>query len=116
MTPEQKRAVDRFVETVKEHYGERLVDVVLFGSRARGDARDDSDFDLAVILRDGDWVEWRERNWLASIAYDAFIEADACIQPWPMAARTWQHPEHQGHKSRLIEQARRDGIPWSVAA
>lgn len=33
-------------------YGERLVRVVLFGSRARGDARADSDYDIAVFLRD----------------------------------------------------------------
>ena len=29
--------------------GERLVSVVLYGSRARGDARPDSDFDLLII-------------------------------------------------------------------
>ena len=35
-----------------EMYGERIERVVLFGSRARGDARDDSDYDVAVFLRD----------------------------------------------------------------
>jgi predicted nucleotidyltransferase len=33
-------------------YGERLERVVLFGSRARGDAHRDSDYDVAVFLRD----------------------------------------------------------------
>lgn len=33
-------------------YGPRLERVVLYGSRARGDAREDSDYDVAVFLRD----------------------------------------------------------------
>ncbi len=33
-------------------YGDRLERAVLFGSRARGDARPDFDFDVAVGLRD----------------------------------------------------------------
>ena len=32
-------------------YGERLVQMMLFGSRARGDAQPESDFDVLVVLR-----------------------------------------------------------------
>lgn len=36
-----------------EHYGARLVEVVLFGSQARGDASIGSDIDVMVVLRGG---------------------------------------------------------------
>ncbi len=39
----------RFRAALNEIYGERLERVVLFGSRARGDARPDSDYDIALI-------------------------------------------------------------------
>jgi len=42
----------RFRATLDELYGPRLERVVLYGSRARGDAQDDSDYDVAVFLRD----------------------------------------------------------------
>ncbi len=42
----------RFRQALTETYGDRLERVVLFGSRARGDARPDSDYDVAVFLRD----------------------------------------------------------------
>jgi predicted nucleotidyltransferase len=32
--------------------GERIRRIILFGSRARGDARPDSDYDLLVVLKD----------------------------------------------------------------
>ncbi|WP_294073792.1 nucleotidyltransferase domain-containing protein [Sphingomonas sp.] len=42
----------RFRTAVTEIYGERVERVVLFGSRARGDAKPDSDYDIAVFIRD----------------------------------------------------------------
>jgi predicted nucleotidyltransferase len=42
----------RFRATLDEIYGGRLERVVLYGSRARGDARPDSDYDVAVFLHD----------------------------------------------------------------
>ncbi|MBI5012058.1 MAG: nucleotidyltransferase domain-containing protein, partial [Methylocystis sp.] len=42
----------RFRAALARTYGERLERAVLFGSRARGDARPDSDYDVAVFLRE----------------------------------------------------------------
>ena len=40
-------------EAVTSHYGHRLACIVLFGSRARGEACPDSDYDVLVVLRMG---------------------------------------------------------------
>ena len=42
----------RFRAAPDDIYGDQLERVVLFGSCARGDARPDSDYDVAVFLRD----------------------------------------------------------------
>jgi predicted nucleotidyltransferase len=42
----------RFRAALARTYGERLERAVVFGSRARGDARQDSDYDIAVFLRE----------------------------------------------------------------
>jgi uncharacterized protein len=39
-------------EKLRAHYGKRLEGALLFGSRARGDNRADSDYDIAVMLSD----------------------------------------------------------------
>ncbi len=49
-------------------YGESFVDLLLFGSRARGDCEEDSDIDVALILDDFDdyWQEIQRTSTLVS--------------------------------------------------
>ena len=42
--------LSRFRQELGEAYGSKLERVVLFGSRAHGDARPDSDYDIAVFI------------------------------------------------------------------
>ena len=41
-----------FTETMKNHYGDRLSKIILYGSYARGDFNEESDIDFMVILKD----------------------------------------------------------------
>lgn len=44
-----RNVVDEFVRRVLEKYGDEIDEIILFGSVARGDAREDSDIDILVI-------------------------------------------------------------------
>src|ERR1700687_764293 len=50
--PSDDPVLTRFRRAVGAAYGDRLERVVLFGSLARGDHRPDSDYDIAVFIRD----------------------------------------------------------------
>jgi predicted nucleotidyltransferase len=54
ITPTEKRAVAEFKKRLSEREGLGLVDVYLFGSKARGDAGEYSDIDILVILEHPD--------------------------------------------------------------
>ena len=41
----------RVRDALRDMYGDNIDRIVLFGSRARGDAREDSDYDVAVFLK-----------------------------------------------------------------
>jgi predicted nucleotidyltransferase len=59
--------LEKLTARAREHYGERLVSLVLYGSAARGTMKPFSDIDLLVIVKDlpkGNherWVEWRKQ-------------------------------------------------------
>ena len=56
----------RFRAALDKVYGKRVERVVSFGSRARGEARSDSDYDIAVFLRNPGSF-WQEMGPLAKI-------------------------------------------------
>lgn len=61
---------------IAEAVGDRLVAVILHGSRAKGRARLHSDWDVVVVLRDPiyDWIE--ESLQLAALFYDCPFAVD----------------------------------------
>lgn len=70
----------RFREALAERYGPALERVVLFGSRARGDADESADYDVAVFLKEvrPGMAEWYSLADLRSQILDAggpFIDA-----------------------------------------
>lgn len=112
---EVERALERFASDVRRHYGDRLVALLLFGSRARGDHRPDSDADVAVVLRDGDWVAWDERRALSGFSYDRIVEDGVEIQGRPVREDEWARPDRHANPA-LVRAIRRDGRPLDATA
>jgi predicted nucleotidyltransferase len=92
----------RFRQRLDELYGARIERVVLFGSRARGDARADSDYDVAVFLTALD-DRWHELDRLADIETDFLADTGAFIRAIPYRASEWRE------RSPLMHEIRRDG-------
>lgn len=76
----------RFRATLAELYGKRLERVILYGSRARGDAREDSDYDVAVFLHDYTPGTSTELYRLADLGTAILSETGAAINAMPYPA------------------------------
>ncbi|HET7711157.1 MAG TPA: nucleotidyltransferase domain-containing protein [Thermoanaerobaculia bacterium] len=70
-------------------FGSRLRGIVLFGSRARGDASADSDIDLLVLLDDPLSVG-RDIDTIVEALYPLQLEIDAAIHALPARAETYE--------------------------
>jgi predicted nucleotidyltransferase len=47
----EKRALDRFRESLLKIFGKRLKSFILFGSRARGEGTPESDLDVLLVIK-----------------------------------------------------------------
>jgi uncharacterized protein len=96
--------IERFRAAVTEIYGDRLERVVLFGSRARCDAEPDSDYDVAVFLRDIP-DRFAEMNRLAEVVTDILYSDGSFIHAIPWTAETYNDP-----RMPLMHEIRAEGI------
>jgi predicted nucleotidyltransferase len=93
----------RLRKALDEIYGDRLERVVLFGSRARGDAHADSDYDVAVFLRDmAD--RFAEMNRLADLSTDIIGETGEFVHAMPYRAGAYNE------RTPLMREIRCEGI------
>jgi predicted nucleotidyltransferase len=101
---------------LKEAYGGRLIDV-FFGSWVRGQAHEESDVDLLVVLDQVpdrvvlDQVPDRakERNRIVDILFDLELESRRAIEGFPVEADWQWSPARMGGRRAAPQRRQRDG-------
>lgn len=91
LDPETERATALFIRRIATHFD--LAGAVLFGSRARGTHRRDSDADVAVLLHGPPQRFLAAKRAMADVAFDVLLETGVRIQPLPVWDAEWEHPE-----------------------
>lgn len=81
---------------------------ILYGSRARGDYKPDSDADVALILRDRA-DGWRTLWMLGGLAFDVFLKTGILIQPIPISSDDCAHPD-RFPRPGFLRHVTREGI------
>lgn len=88
---------------IRAHYGDAVDRIVLFGSRARGDADAESDYDIAVFLK-----RFRgfaaEVETLAALAWEVERPTGAVLSLMPFAAEAY------GEASLPMRAIRAEGV------
>ena len=93
----------RFRAALDVLYGGKIERVVLFGSRARGDAGPDSDYDVAVFLKDFH-DRWSEVDRLIPLVTDILYEDGVFIHAIPYREDAYRE------RTPLMHEIRREGV------
>ena len=102
--PQDNPVLKRFRAAVAQIYGDRVERVVLFGSRARGDAREDSDYDVAVFLRGYTPGATTELYRLADLSAAILDETGEFIHAMPYRAGSYDE------RTPLMHEIRAEGM------
>jgi len=97
--------VHDFKSALEKLYGERLQDVVLYGSYARGDYDDESDIDLLVVLNDNKINTITEIFTLSDLTLQAILQHGKAISALPVSSQ-----RYRSSSMPVYQNARREGI------
>ena len=105
LRPEEQAWLDEYRKVLGERHPGTVVRLIIYGSKARGDARDDSDLDVLLEVRD-------DANHLEvplhRIGYD--LAATSRAVPSIMAYTTAEWDRLKDLRSAYRESVERDGV------
>jgi predicted nucleotidyltransferase len=94
-----------FREEVENLYENRLKSIILYGSWARGDATEDSDIDLLIIL-EGKVIPGKEIDKMIDIITEINLKHGVLISIYPVSEE-----DYSTINSPLLINVRREGVP-----
>ena len=105
MRPNVQSVLKELRAALERLYGSHLQDLVLFGSHARGQEREGSDLDVAMILDDFD-RPWSEIERTGPEVSRLSLQYGLTISLIPVRAKDWA-----GRDSPLLLALRAEGVP-----
>ena len=100
-------AAHAFVEKLAHHFD--VSKVFLFGSRARNTHQNESDADIAILLRGKVGRFMATKFAMDDIAYDILLDTGIRIQPLPIWQAEWDHPEAYSNPA-LLRNIQNEGV------
>lgn len=97
--------VHEFKAALQTMYGDRLRDVVLYGSYARGDYEEESDIDLMIILNDEKVDTYAEIRCVSSLEANLLLTYGLAISPLPTS-----YEKYKTSYMPIYQEVRREGV------
>ena len=105
LTPAEQAWLDEYRQTLAKDYPGLVEDIVIFGSKARGDAGPDSDLDVLVVLTE---AGRRTKDDIAYLGYLLAALSDALPSIMVYTRAEWMERERYG--SPFHRAVTRDGV------
>lgn len=105
LTQREKDIINEFKSKVAEAYPDEVINIIIFGSKARGDASEESDIDMLVVSMSDDW-QMADR--IRDIGYYLELKNNLVLS---IQVVSEGHVEHlRKIRSQFIRNVEREGI------
>ena len=89
LTLEEQNAVREFALLLRSKYGQAIKEIILFGSKARGERQQDSDIDILIVLGR---LSFEIKKAISDLAAQENIKHNVLISTIRYDAVTWENP------------------------
>jgi predicted nucleotidyltransferase len=105
LTPAETVWLHAYRKLLETQFPEDVAEISIFGSKARGEAHLDSDLDVLVVIRDGDW---HRKEALTCPGYDLAIGTEVVPSLHVYTVAEWE--QLRTHASVFREVVERDRV------
>lgn len=105
LTHQEQKSLRVFIQKLREQLDDQMLSVLLFGSRARGEAHPDSDIDVAVIVEQNDPKISKAIRYLA---VEVWLEYGLYLSTCVWSRTHWQ--QLQTLQTRLYRNIQQEGV------
>jgi len=106
LTSSERKAIDAFVERLQARFPGQVLQVTLFGSKARGDSGPWSDIDLLIVVKE---ESWPLRADISHVAARVSFDYNVLLGPRVIGQERWQRMKRGGFG--LYRNVIEEGIP-----
>lgn len=103
----EKEILDDYCRSLREHFPREVEEIILFGSRARGEGRPDSDIDLLIVLNTEDPRVKRE---VLDLAWEALSRHDFKVFLSPIVFLKRDYRRYRQWNSSFLENVSQDAV------
>lgn len=104
--------LQQYISEIIRIYGSSLKEIILYGSYARGDNREDSDIDIMILVDLDDMDIKTKGDALSDVTYDFNFDYDLQIMP---IVKNQQHFNKWLNAYPFYNNVRREGVDLYVA-
>jgi predicted nucleotidyltransferase len=105
MNKNQREALSRYLEILRQEYKDQISRVILFGSLARGEPDPESDIDLLIVITNGDQ---KLKDEISMACFDIILETNVILSPLVMDGETYEW--HKNYRDPLYNNIQKDGL------
>ena len=106
VSPAVASALEAFRSALGRRFGDRVCELRLFGSYARGEARLESDVDLLVVVTG---LTRHERREVFDLAWEVYAERLVRLSPLALSAAEWAML--RAREYLIAQDIEREGVP-----
>lgn len=111
LTDSERETLTEFLRGLRHRFDGQVREVILFGSRARGEAEPESDMDVVVVLREVDLAASKR---VRHLAVEVWLRYGIYVSTRVWSQAHWRRLEKL--QTLLYQNIRRDGIDLLKAA
>ncbi len=102
---QERRAIEEFMQHIRRAFPRQVEQMILFGSKARGESDLDSDIDVLLVT---DSEDWRFCHAISDIAADISLHYDVLIEPHVIEWTRWERMRRS--RFVLCKTVRNEGV------